>query len=110
MKKIGMLCSALLVVACSGTKEPEIQEAHNISPSVPCSYSCQTNTSMPCPYVENKKKPRVTEIMPKKRPCCNDDNPNAKEVIPDAPEIYVIAANRTIRKKMVPMIFPSHPI
>lgn len=47
-------------------------------------------------------KPRVTEVVgEKKRPCCDDDamlleDENAETYVPDAPEIYVIAANRTI--------------
>lgn len=47
-------------------------------------------------------KPRVTEVVgEKKRPCCDEDamllaDENAETYVPDAPEIYVIAANRTI--------------
>lgn len=47
-------------------------------------------------------KPRVTEVVgEKKRPCCDDDamllaDENAETYVPDAPEIYVIAANRTV--------------
>ena len=45
-------------------------------------------------------KPRVTETVGKKRPCCDDGedfmSDNAETYVPDAPEIYVIAANRTV--------------
>ena len=100
MKKFGMFCSALLLVACANTNKTEEVQNNEVTTAVPCSYSCQSNQTTPCPYVQNVQKPRVTEIMPKKRPCCDDANPNAKEVIPDAPEIYVIAANRTLRSML----------
>ena len=43
-------------------------------------------------------KPRVTETVGgNKRPCCDDGlTDNAETYVPDAPEIYVIAANRTV--------------
>ncbi len=100
MKKIGMVCSTLLLIACSTTTIEKPQPVKQTALNIPCSYSCQNNGGQPCNYVENTQKPRVTEIMPKKRPCCNDENPNAKEVVPYAPEIYVIAANRTLRSML----------
>ena len=98
MKKISIFCSALLLAACSA-KKTDTQPVYN-SATAPCAYSCANSSAVNCPCAENKQKPRVTEIMPKSRPCCNDKNPNAKEVIPDAPEIYVIAANRTLRSML----------
>jgi len=98
MKKLGILCSVLVLAACSHNKANDTQS--NAAPTtIPCSYSCPSATT-PCPYAESVQKPRVTEIMPKSRPCCNDRNPNAKEVIPDAPEIFVISANRTLRSML----------
>jgi hypothetical protein len=99
MKKIAIIFSALLAAACASNKEAKTEPAET-SAAVPCSYSCQQNGTAPCPYVENKQKPRVTVIMPKKRPCCNDEEADTSGLIPDAPEIYVIAANRTLRSML----------
>ena len=99
MKKFAILCSTLLAVACSNTQKEQapVSEAPT---AVPCSYSCRANSPLPCPYAEKKQKPRVTVVMPKKRPCCNDEKTDGSEIIPYAPEIYVIAANRTLRSML----------
>ncbi len=96
MKRFGMICSAFVLIACSHNQATDNQQVSAVPTTVPCSYSCN-NTTIPCPYAENVQKPRVTEVMPKSRPCCDDKSPNTKEVIPDAPEIFVISANRTLR-------------
>lgn len=102
MKRFIILGSAFLLLSCSTASEPEKQAPRTQTSVVPCSYSCVGNSAAPCGYttVQQVQKPRVTEVMPKKRPCCDDDNRNAKEVIPDSPEIYVIAANRTLRSML----------
>lgn len=102
MQKFAVLCSALLLAACSAAPNAESDTQPAVD-AVPCSYSCVKNYGVPCGKILNTQqvqKPRVTEIMPKSRPCCNDVNPNAKTVIPDSPEIYVIAANRTLRSML----------
>ena len=103
MNKIAIFCSVFLLVSCSSTTEPQKQEISAPAGVVPCSYSCVQNSGVPCSFktVSQVQKPRVTEIMPKKRPCCNDENPNVGAVIPDSPEIYVISANRTLRSMLV---------
>lgn len=72
-------------------------------PAIPCSYPCvQPGNCMRAtePVV---LKPRVTETVRgsyHKRRCCPDEPalPGQEDItyIPDAPEIYVIAANRTV--------------
>ena len=102
MKRFVIFGLIFLLISCSSTTESGKQEITIVANVVPCSYSCVQNSDIPCGYaiVQQEHKPRVTEIMPKKRPCCNDENPNAKEAIPDLPEIYVIAANRTLRSML----------
>lgn len=102
MKKLAMLGSMFLLISCANTAESEKQEIKTNTSAVPCSYSCVGNSAEPCNYasVQQVQRPRVTEIMPKSRPCCDDKNPNAKEVIPNSPEIYVISANRTLRSML----------
>ena len=71
--------------------------------TMPCSSSCGQPNCEPMVL-----KPRVIEVAKtkKKRPCCStadeyvlfdDDEP----YVPDAPEIYVISANRTINSMLV---------
>lgn len=99
MKKIGMFCSVLLLFACANNQKTENEAQTPVVTSYfPCSYSCGT-IDTPC-YDNGVKKPRVTEIMPKKRPCCDDEYKDAKTIVPDSPEIYVISANRTLRSML----------
>ena len=84
---------------------PEQTVASSVSyiPAIPCSYPCvQPGNCMRAtePVV---LKPRVTETVQgsyRKRRCCPDEPalPRQEDItyIPDAPEIYVIAANRTV--------------
>ncbi len=73
--------------------------------AVPCSYSCMPNN--PCVNAPEPMvlKPRVVETVTnnrRRRPCC-DDQPIGGEVktyVPDAPEIYVISANRTVNSML----------
>ena len=93
----------------STTKEVSITEAK--TESVPVVYETAapaSSVSYPCASTlkcQNQEpivlKPRVTETVnaKNKRPCCDDDNTwlqdeNTETYVPDAPEIYVIAANR----------------
>ena len=99
MRKFGMMCCVFMLAACSNARTTDDSQQPVAPATIPCSYSC-ASASVPCPYAVNVQKPRVTEIMPKSRPCCDDKNPNAKQVIPDAPEIFVISANRTLRSML----------
>lgn len=110
MKKICLCCAVLLFCSCT-TKSALIEEEPTVQTtpeSIPCTYSCVQGS--PCQNVKQTPmvlKPRVTQIVSKKRPCCakEDANMPQKEIIPDAPEIYVIAANRTT-KSMIGDISP----
>lgn len=63
--------------------------------SCSCKDECKCRTQEPIVL-----KPRVTEVVgaERKRPCCDDgfwmQDENVETYVPDAPEIYVIAANR----------------
>lgn len=80
---------------------PVVQEVASETVVVPVA----TVAALPCAKVGKcisqepvVLKPRVTETVGgNKRPCCDDGlTDNAETYVPDAPEIYVIAANRTV--------------
>ena len=78
--------------------QPEIQTA-SVVPAMPCTTGCVQPECMG--KVEPMVlKPRVLEkVQPKhKRACCDDEVTTGEEkyYVPDAPEIYVISANRTV--------------
>jgi len=109
MKKKLIIGILVLLTGCAlhknETATKDITNETNITTPVslnfPCSYSCAKPND--CVAAEPVVlKPRVTETAEKikRRPCC-DDEPvlpfEAPETyVPDAPEIYVISANRTI--------------
>ncbi len=113
MRKTVVLSLVLLLAGCACQKgdclkKTETQETKAVAQEViapvaiPCSYSCAQpgNCQSQEPVV---LKPRVTETVgeKRKRPCCDEDNSwlqneEAETYVPDAPEIYVISANRTI--------------
>ena len=110
MKKIAILGILTLAAGCqTAPSQPtlsdnmvELTGAPVIN--MPCSYSCPPNA--PCGQVEPMVlKPRVREVIPSKksRPCCEDEIPlfgEPQTYIPDAPEIYVISANRTVNSML----------
>lgn len=110
MKKTAILGILTMVAGCQTTPtEPTVSdnmiELTGASVmSMPCSYSCPPNA--PCGQVEPMVlKPRVREVIPSKksRPCCEDEIPlfgEPQTYIPDAPEIYVISANRTVNSML----------
>lgn len=118
MKKTVISCAVLLLAGCTCGEcqktelktEVPVQEqkaetavtaANAVNVAVPCSYSCAQSEGCRS-QKQTVLKPRVTEtVQPeRKRPCCDDGAPltggEAKTYIPDAPEIYVISANRTV--------------
>ncbi|MBR1399167.1 MAG: hypothetical protein IJ564_03200 [Alphaproteobacteria bacterium] len=106
MNKIFVGFLVVAVSACTAGKvenqklEDSVAAELQTNVSVPCSYSCVQGA--PCQNVQPAPmvlKPRVTETVSKKRPCCLDEDKNSEEktIIPNAPEIYVISANRTVR-------------
>lgn len=119
MNKIGVIGAFGAVIALAGCcnkcqqnhaqqVEPVISAVQPVETpvAIPCSYSCMPNT--PCirkpePMV---LKPRVTETVgqTKKRRCCDGDVNDAGNTqmtyVPDAPEIYVISANRTVNSML----------
>lgn len=78
----------------------EVSEPVKISATAIETFSCAPSAT--CKTQEPVVlKPRVTEVVGDgvKRPCCDDAaelSGNVETYVPDAPEIYVIAANRTI--------------
>ncbi len=112
MKKIAILGATALLFGCQTSRN--VEPADNMTvlenypaaevTGVPCSYSCMPDN--PCVQAPEPMvlKPRVRETLgyPRKRPCC-DDAPMFGEpltYIPDAPEIYVISANRTVNSML----------
>lgn len=98
--------------------EPAMQEIAPVTTEVVApaevsgSYGCAVKAN--CQTLEPiVLKPRVTEVVgaENKRPCCDDDNSwmqdeNAETYVPNAPEIYVIAANRafnTMQEEAAPL-------
>lgn len=122
MKKTVLFSTLLLLVGCACpfgdcskndevniplTKKTDTMVAENQQPatSVVVQEVCGVQTAAPnnCKSVEPVVlKPRVTETLSanKKRPCCDDnmwlEGENDVTYVPDAPEIYVISANRAI--------------
>jgi len=113
MRKTVVLSLVLLLAGCAChkgdcQKTAETEEAKVVTQEVatpvaiPCSYSCAQSGK--CQTLEPVVlKPRVTEIRgdKRKRPCCDEDvsllqGEDAETYVPDAPEIYVISANRTV--------------
>ena len=112
MKNTLMIAATLLLFGChchtDQCSEMDVELApdnskQTLPAAIPCSYS-YVPTNHCIAYTEPMVlKPRVTETVKKvkQRPCCNDNEPvlpfEAPETyVPDAPEIYVISANRTI--------------
>lgn len=102
MKKTAIFGALILMAGCAGTQETEVADIQVEMQSAPCAYSCNHQGgcySAPQPVV---LKPRVTEVLRpnRKRRCCPDEPvlPGQEGIvyIPDAPEIYVISANRTV--------------
>ncbi|MBQ8482161.1 MAG: hypothetical protein IJ532_06480 [Alphaproteobacteria bacterium] len=113
MRKTVVLSLVLLLAGCACQKgdcqkTAETEEVKEITQeaaapiAIPCSYSCAQSGK--CQSLEPVVlKPRVTEKIGEKnkRPCCDDNaallqDDNAETYVPDAPEIYVISANRTV--------------
>ncbi len=113
MKKTFLFGAVALLTGCtvctspdcgkSAAKQPQEQAVNNVA-VVPAAMPCTTCAQPDCvgrtePMV---LKPRVLEkVQPKqKRRCCDNgvENTDGKEeyYVPDAPEIYVISANRTV--------------
>ncbi|MBP5352278.1 MAG: hypothetical protein J6Y91_00740 [Alphaproteobacteria bacterium] len=110
MKKTAILSALIMVTGCaaapvetqSETPENAVVQTQMTPAAMPCSYSCNSQGgcySAPQPVV---LKPRVTEVLRpnRKRRCCPDEPvlPGQEGIVyvPDAPEIYVISANRTV--------------
>lgn len=123
MKKTVLFSTLLLLAGCAcpfdnclKNEDVNIPLAKKTNTSVVVQEVCSAQTSE-----QNKcktlapvvLKPRVTETLSanKKRPCCNDENSwlegeNDVTYVPDAPEIYVISANRavnTMQKEAEPL-------
>ena len=111
MKNMLIFGAAALLAGCAcGKCKQEVSDVEQpivveVLSSMPCSVSCEKQEG--CQSQPVVLKPRVTEVVREeiKRPCCDDD-PNfvylgdPKTIIPDAPEIYVISANRTINSML----------
>lgn len=106
MKKMFILGACALLAGCQTTPEPASapEPTTEINTGIPCSYSCMPDN----PCMQTLKplilRPRVLEVVgqPAKRPCCNDDLKfgSLEVYVPDAPEIYVISANRTVNSML----------
>ena len=104
MKKTAILGICAVLAGCQSTSAPEpVADAASVS-GVPCSYSCLPDN--PCAQTLEPLilRPRVLEVVgePRRRHCC-DDAPLSGEMttyVPDAPEIYVISANRTVNSML----------
>ena len=110
MKKYAMLSVVALLSGCQNSPAPQPESVPNsqvqetVVTGVPCSYSCMPNN--PCVQVPEPMvlKPRVVEVVgqPSRRPCCDNISPfgSVQTYVPDAPEIYVISANRTVNSML----------
>lgn len=114
MKKTVILGAAALLAGCTCqsdkcAQKPVVEEvqpaAVEVLSAMPCSVSCEKKAG--CQTQPVVLKPRVTEVVqPKvKRACCADESEASllgepKTIIPEAPEIYVISANRTINSML----------
>lgn len=110
MKKYAMLSVVALLSGCQNAPAPQPESVPNsqvqetVVTGVPCSYSCMPNN--PCVQVPEPMvlKPRVVEVVgqPSRRPCCDNISPfgSVQTYVPDAPEIYVISANRTVNSML----------
>lgn len=88
-----------------------VSETLPVASEVSGSYGCAVKAN--CQTLEPiVLKPRVTEVVgsENKRPCCDDNawllDENPETYVPDAPEIYVIAANRafnTMQEEAAPL-------
>lgn len=108
MKKTAIFGLMAILAGCQNAPT-EQQVAAQTEPQaitgVPCSYSCMPNN--PCVQAPEPMvlKPRVVEVVgqPNRRPCCdNVVSPfgSLQTYVPDAPEIYVISANRTVNSML----------
>ena len=102
MKKIAMFGAMMLLVGCAAAPQDTSEETLEQAPATGTPACCQQGScySAPQPMV---LKPRVIEVVRpnRKRRCCPDDEPilpgqEGIVYIPDAPEIYVISANRAV--------------
>lgn len=106
MKKMFILGACAILAGCQTAPEPvpAPEATEETSLRMPCSYSCMPDN--PCVQTLEPLilRPRVLEIegQPPKRPCCNDEPlfGDLKVYVPDAPEIYVISANRTVNSML----------
>ncbi len=113
MRKIFLLGAMVLLTGCSVCTSPDCDKSLSAKQPEPEVQAQPATVTMPCmtgcaqsgcvgrtePVV---LKPRVLEkVQPKhKRPCCDDGVDllagEDEYYVPDAPEIYVISANRTV--------------
>ncbi len=108
MKKTAIFGLMAFLVGCQNTpaeQQAAVQTEPQAITGVPCSYSCMPNN--PCVQAPEPMvlKPRVVEVVgqPNRRPCCdNAVSPfgSLQTYVPDAPEIYVISANRTVNSML----------
>ena len=110
MKKTVLFGAVILLAGCASMSDTQssnvdVQTTPEI-PAMPCSYPCMQPGGCVRAAEPVVLKPRVLEKIPgnyKKRRCCPDDPegpvlPGQEDLIyvPEAPEIYVISANRTV--------------
>ena len=108
MKKAAIFGLAVVLVGCQDAQTVQQKEVSALQvpgTGMPCSYSCMPNN--PCMQTLEPMvlKPRVLEVKiePRRRPCCDVDGPmfdRMEAYVPDAPEIYVISANRTVNSML----------
>ena len=105
MKKTAIFGVTDILVGCQNAPVEQQVTAQEMITGVPCSYSCMPNN--PCVQTPEPMvlKPRVVEVVgqPNRRPCCdNVVSPfgSLQTYVPDAPEIYVISANRTVNSML----------
>ena len=119
MKKTIVLGMAMFLVGCA-CKGGDCQKKTEVKTDVPAVEDTSTSVAIPCSYSCGQSgkcqsqepvvlKPRVTETVKsknKKRFCCEENDDvmpceNEETYVPDAPEIYVISANRTVNSMQV---------
>ena len=111
MKKTAILGLCAVLLGCSQTPVNE-EENFQVTQPIPLMHNtaampCSCTPENPCEQKPEPMvlKPRVRVLVPhyQTRPCC-DDRPWMEDMptyaIPDAPEIYVISANRTVNSML----------
>ena len=118
MKKVALFSAVVLLNGCAcvdcpqknadtaaqpvviAVEEPVVVQTAEVA--VPVSYACTQTQDCAQKNKPTVLKPRVTEKLSQKRKrrCCPDEpvlpGQEDKVYVPDAPEIYVISANRTV--------------